>query len=312
VTLTGAQRFTASLRNGTLIVDCVNGAPQLSGGVFYFGQPGTNTLTVAANGLTVQAVPNALTIGGSLKVDYSNANATTTNVNGAAAVNAMAGPDTADRATAFGGLTANERFVQALYLDELGRAGSKAELDGWAAMLNGTASAQFTVALDIQHNAEARDHLVKSWYVAFLGRQAGGGEEQGWVNKLLVGQTEELVLSQILASQEFYNRSQTLISTGTTDQRFAQALYQLLLDRAGSSAEISAQAGLVPSQGRTAVALGILSSQEFRTDDFEGYYNALLHRPADSAGLSNWVMPVFNIGAVRVDMEGSAEFFTFG
>jgi hypothetical protein len=85
-----------------------------------------------------------------------------------------------------------------------------------------------------------------------------------------------------------------------------------LLDRTGSSAEVSAQAALIPSQGRTAVALGILSSREFRMYDFEGYYNALLHRPADSAGLSSWAMSSLDVSTVRVDFEASAEFFVSG
>ena len=50
----------------------------------------------------------------------SYANVSTINLDNAGAVNAIAGPDTADRATAFVGLTAQERYVQALYLDELG------------------------------------------------------------------------------------------------------------------------------------------------------------------------------------------------
>jgi hypothetical protein len=75
---------------------------------------------------------------------------------------------------------------------------------------------------------------------------------------------------------------------------------------------VSAQATLVASQGRTAVALGILSSQEFRTDDFEGYYNALLHRPADSAGQSGWVMSPYDVGTVRSGIEASSEFFVSG
>src|SRR5207237_4258615 len=95
------------------------------------GGSGSNTLTVNAAGLVMRAVPGALTIADPVTVQYTNTQ--TTNVNAAAAVNAIAGPDTADRATAFAGLSADERFVQALYLDELGRAGGKAELDGWAA-----------------------------------------------------------------------------------------------------------------------------------------------------------------------------------
>ncbi len=122
----------------------------------------------------------------------------TIHLNDAAAVVEGPGPDTSDRATAFTGLTAQERFVQALYLDDLGRAGAKAELDFWVGMLNAPGGSQESVAADVAHSIEASDHLVKSWYIAYLGRQAVGGEEQTWVNLLQSGQTEEQVLSDIL------------------------------------------------------------------------------------------------------------------
>src|SRR5262249_30653423 len=146
-----------------------------------------------------------------------------TTINNAAGINSFAGPDNADRATALAGLNANERYVQALYLDALGRPGSKAELDAWAAFITGTDASLAVVASGIERSPEARTHLVRSWYQTFLGRPAQGNEEQGWVNLLLAGLTEERVLSIILGSPglggdphgEFYQHAQTLIPSGT-------------------------------------------------------------------------------------------------
>src|SRR5262249_4036705 len=149
----------------------------------------------------------------------------------ATAVNALPGPDTADR-DALTGLTADERFVQALYLDDLGRAGSKSELSQWVPVLG--AGGQQAVATGIQGSFEARDHLVKTWYQTYLGRAADGTEELGWVAQLAAGQSEEQVLSRILGSTEFSDRAQTLVSGATPDQRYVQALYSVLLDRTGS------------------------------------------------------------------------------
>jgi hypothetical protein len=59
------------------------------------------------------------------------------------------------------------------------------------------------------------------------------------------------------------------------------------------------------------VALGFLSSQEFRTDQFEGYYNVLLHRPAD-AGLAYWLASGLDVHAVRVGFASGGEFFSNG
>jgi hypothetical protein len=273
----------------------------------------TDTLTFDAQQHPVGTVPGALTINApSQQVNYIDI--TGLNLNNAQAVDAFYGPDTADRGTALPGLTADERFVQVLYLDALGRAGSKAEIDGWAALFNGQgqAQAQAAIAAGIEHSAEGRDHLVKAWYITFLGRQAQGGEEQVWVNMLLAGQTEEQVLSQILGSAEFFNRAQTLGFGDTPNGNYVRALYQLLLNRTASAGEVAGWVNAMPQIGRQGAALGFLHSQEFRTDDFEGYYNALLHRPSDAAELNGWVMSNLDGGSVRIGFETSPEFFTNG
>src|SRR5262249_11921942 len=153
--------------------------------------------------------------------------------------------------------------------------------------------------------------------VNYLGRPAQNGEEQFWVSLLLQGQTEESVLSQILAGPEFYVHAQTLGLSGDADHQFAGALYLLLLNRTGSSADVDGWAGVLPALGRQGVALGLLTSHEFRTDDFEGYYNALLHRPSnpgnlDPNGLHGWVFSNLDVGAVRTGFEASPEFLTNG
>jgi hypothetical protein len=60
------------------------------------------------------------------------------------------------------------------------------------------------------------------------------------------------------------------------------------------------------------VALGFLHSQEFRRNEFEGYYNALLHRPDDPAGLAYWLASGLDAHAARLGFESSPEFFANG
>ncbi|GEM_PF-702097 len=273
------------------------------------GGAAPNVLNFDAQGQSIGIGAGAIALKGRPAVLY--ANVATLNLNNAASVESIAGPDTANRPTAFTGLSAQEHFVQALYLDELGRAGARAELDGWVGVLNGPGGSQTIVAGDILRSQEARDHLVRSWYVTFLGRQADGTEELGFVNQLLQGQTEEQVLSEILGSSEFDGRAQTLSSTGTTQQRDVQALYELLLNRTGGSVEVAGWVGLLPRLGLQGVAQAFLTSQEFRGDLFEGYYNALLHRPSDPA-ISNAVFSNLDAATFRVDFEASPEFFTNG
>jgi hypothetical protein len=176
----------------------------------------------------------------------------------------------------------------------------------------GSTTGSLPVATGIAESPEARDVLVRSWYVTYLGRQAQGGEEQGWVNMLLQGQSEEFVLSNILATPEFFQRAQTLVSTGTPDERYVQALYQLLLNRTPDANELAGWVNNLASLGQQGVALSFLTSGEFRADQFEGYYNALLHRPSDPGGTAYWVSTGLSLEGVRLAFETGSEFFAVG
>lgn len=324
--LTGTNTFQSNGSNDTFVV---NAGPSIGyTALTLAGGAGNNSLIYNANGGFIATPPGSLASSGVVILTYANIDAI--NLNNTSGVNAQVGPDTADRATAFAGLSAQERFVQALYLDILGRAGSKAELDGYAALFNTPGASQTqvqaTIAQALENSQEGLDRIVKSWYLTYLGRAAQSGEEMIWVSKLQSGLTEEEVLSDILGTSEFYARAQTLVTTGTADQRFAQALYLLLLNRAGDASGVAGAIANLQTVGRQGVALGFLKSQEFRTEQFEGYYDSLLHRPSDPAGLSSFVTPAIEIGSarvasesnaidiesIRVIVESSGEFFTNG
>jgi hypothetical protein len=275
------------------------------------GGSGNNTLNVDATGSGAPAVVTqpGRVVGDHVSVNYSGAR--TINLNNALAVNTTAGPNTRDRDAAFIGLNPQERFVQALYLASLGRAGSMAELDGWLGTLNSPGGQQ-AVATAVEGSAEAQEHLVQTWYLTYLGRQVQGGEEIGWVAQLQSGQSEEQVLAQILGSQEFFNHAQTGRSGGTANQNYVKALYQLLLGRSASDSELAGWVSALPGLGAQGVALAVLQSQEGRTDLFEGYYNALLHRPASAAEVDGWRSSRLDAHTARVLFESGSEFFSNG
>ncbi len=313
VTLTGVITFTFNGNGGndTMIVQfpTATAGVLLSGIIAFQAGPGTpNTLTIEANGQPVQSQPGSVVGGNLQRVNYTNV--TTTNINNAGSDNTISGPNTADRTNAFTDLTAPERFVQALYLDELGRAGSLSELEGWVGVLNANSST--VVAADLASSAEATDHLVQTWYQTYLGRTPSNGEELGWVAMLRRGVTEESVLSGILGGSEFFNRAQTLEASGTPQERYVQALYQLLLGRAGKPSEVQGWVGDLSQMGQLGVASNILQSRESRTDLVEGYYNVLVHRPGDQSGLQFWGFSNEDAFTIRIGFEASAEFFANG
>jgi hypothetical protein len=210
---------------------------------------------------------------------------------------------------------ADERFVQALYRDVLGRVGAPAELGGWLVLLTVPGGSRTAVAAGIEGSFEACDRLVKGWYQTFLGRPAQGGEETGWVSLLQAGVTEEQVLAEILGDpvgHEFFDRSQGLVSNGTPNERFVQALYQVLLGRAGSGSEVAGWTAVLDSQGaagRPGVVLGFLDSTEYRGDVVAGYYSTLLRRTASPEEVNGWVFSGLDLRAVRIAIEASPEYY---
>ncbi|MEO6810052.1 MAG: choice-of-anchor Q domain-containing protein, partial [Isosphaeraceae bacterium] len=211
--------------------------------------------------------------------------------------------------------TGNQRAVQALYLAALGRAGSVAELDGWASLLPaGATSLTRSVAAGIEGSPEARDHLVQAWYATYLGRQARGGEEQGFVNLLQAGQNEERVLSLVLGSTEYFNRAQALVATGTPRERFVQSLYHLLLGRTAGADEVSGWVTALQGHALTpqGVAFAFLGAPEYRTFVVSDYYDGLLHRLAARKEISGWVNPGLDHFHLRIGFESSGEFFSNG
>jgi hypothetical protein len=209
-------------------------------------------------------------------------------------------------------LSADERFVRALYRDALGRPGALEELDGWVAALHGPGGSRAAVAAGIENSLEGRTRLVDSWYRTYLGRDAHGGEEQGWVGALLAGAREEDVLAGILASPEFYGHARGLPASGGADERFVRALYGLLLGRPAGDAEAAGWVAALPALGRAGVAGSFLGSAEYRTDVVASYYGGLLHRPADPVGWQYWLGSGLDLYAIRLGFESSDEFYANG
>jgi Domain of unknown function (DUF4214) len=122
------------------------------------------------------------------------------------------------------------------------------------------------------------------------------------------------VLSSIVgiaAGGEFFGRAQFLATGTSPNARYIRALYQLLLNRTASDAEVAGWLGVLAQSGARTVVQSILASAEYRTDLVEGYYDALLHRPSD-AGRTAWVNSSLDAKSIRVDFESTSEFFANG
>ena len=205
-------------------------------------------------------------------------------------------------------LSGLEMFVNALYQQELGRSGSIAELDSWLPLLH-QPGGRTNVTSGIAGSTEARDVLVKSWYVTYLGRPASGNEEHVWVNELITGQTEEQTLSQILGTPEYLSRAQTLIATGTSQERLVRSLYKLLLNRGAGASDVASWVNVLSQIGQQGLASDFLAEPEYRSDLVKDYYIALLRRPPEQAAIDFWVTSNLDSTKIRAGIESSDEFF---
>jgi hypothetical protein len=219
-------------------------------------------------------------------------------------------------------LTGNAAFVAALYRDLLHRTGDVTNPNGaggWVNLLNAGTLGPQAVAAAIARSPEGLGVVVDGLYGKLLGRAADAAGRAGFVNFLQRGGTVEQVILSMVTSPE-YNAA-----NGATDTMYVQSLYNHLLGRTGSSAEVASWVAAVPTIGRAGVANGILSSREFRTDEIQQLYGSplapvasvasalpnLLHRPSPptAAEVNSWLSSGLDILTIEVLFAGTPEYF---
>jgi hypothetical protein len=209
-------------------------------------------------------------------------------------------------------LSADQQFVQTLYNDFLQRSGSVAELNGWVAQF--PTLGRTGVANAIVRSDEALRRLVDTFYQKFLNRPADSAGETGWAQFLEGGGTEEQLMVDFLSSPEYYAHATALIGSPNPDGNFIAAMYEQLLGRPGTAAEISNWLAALPGLNRGGVATFIVNATEARTDAVLQLYMNLLHRttPPSAAELANWVNSSLDFLSIEVPLASSAEFYNNG
>src|SRR5262249_37507253 len=180
--------------------------------------------------------------------------------------------------------------------------------EGWKAIFNGPQGPQGVIS-GIDDSPEAIGQVVRQWYEHFLGREPEAAGQSFWTNLIRSGLSEEQALAAILNSQEFMDRAGRMEPSGTPEERFVQALYNLALNRDAEPGAVSFWTNALRNSSRGAVAAAILGSQEFRGDVIRDLYQALLDRDADDAGLHGWAGSGLHLGQIRRAFLQSQEFF---
>ncbi len=162
-----------------------------------------------------------------------------------------------------------------------------------------------SVVLGIERSPEYLSDQVFILYNRYLGRNPDASGGLAWTNFLLAGGTLEQVAEGLVSSAEYF------VDQGGTDLGYVTGLYEDVLNRApGKSELIPWQAAFDAGASRFGVAVGFLTSQEYRTDLVQDDYTTFLLRAADPLGLTTWV-DALNAGytdqLVLASIFGSAE-----
>lgn len=181
-----------------------------------------------------------------------------------------------------------EAYITSVYLDLLDRAPEPAGLDDWVTRL-ATGTPYQAVALGITNSTEFRIGLITSLYEYYLGRTPDAAGLQHHLDNLGArGWTTIHLEAQFLSSEEYL---QAAFSGGSADWpvSWLTAVYQDVLGRDPSVADVEYWGGMVPVRGFVPVAERILLSEEALAPQLDGWYQHLLGRGLDPTGRRHWV-----------------------
>ena len=172
-------------------------------------------------------------------------------------------------------------FVQSLYGDVLGRAGTTNEVAAWVAEMNSGLTPQ-AVAQGFVNSIEHREDEVNILYEEFLHR-APDAIADNWVNALLSGVPDQSVAEAILNSPEFQEAH-----PDTTD--FVQTLYHDVLGRTAGSDEVAGwETALASGETRQSVVASVVGSPEAIDQAVDSFYEDFLGRGRDLPTSNSWV-----------------------
>ena len=199
---------------------------------------------------------------------------------------------------------AEAAFVQSLYTEVLGRAGTPQEESGWVSDLQNGRSVE-SVASSFLSSSEYYSHRVDELYHEVLHRPADAVGVNNFVTVLQHGGSEHEVLTSLFGSAEY--------NTAHADNAdFVHSLYSDVLHRDNSPAELTHYLGLLADgRSRADITQGFLTSPERAQDEVNALYQRYLGRDADAGSLTNFAEALLggraSLGQLAVTLAASEE-----
>lgn len=173
--------------------------------------------------------------------------------------------------------------VRALYNDVLGRAPDAAGEDYWTARVTATGDPGPMVD-GIVMSRERLQSFVTAQYSAALNRAPESGGLEYWIGYLGAGAGVPQLQSAIYGSDE------SLATLGGGDVRtWFAVVYQKVLGRAATAADLDYWTGYATTNGRAAAVRWIVTSPESGMIRLNAYYQTFLGRDVDPSGVASWL-----------------------
>jgi hypothetical protein len=176
------------------------------------------------------------------------------------------------------------RFVAKAYQDLLHHAPDTNALNEWSLVLD-QGVRRDRVAFAITRSSDYFTVVIDDLYQKYLKRapdQRGMSDDLAFLTS---GGTREEVEAGIIGSDEYFS-----IRCGGSVQGWKDTMYSDVFGRAiDPTGDSHIQASLDVGVPRRGIAEAIFSSGEFRYDFINGLYETLLGRPAEQAGINEWL-----------------------
>lgn len=193
--------------------------------------------------------------------------------------------------------------VKALYQDLLGRQPDPVGYQGWRSVL--MTGSQTGLVDSLTQSDEYIDRRVRQAYQEVLGREPDPAGAVGWREAIRARRaTVDAVQRTFYDSLEYFQIS------GGTPTGYVARLFETMLGRSASEAELRVWVDLYASRGRTFVVDNIWWSAEAAQRRAGVYYQTFLGRAPDLPGVQAWgrVLLAQGEGAVRIGIAGSDEY----
>jgi hypothetical protein len=188
----------------------------------------------------------------------------------------------------FSSTAAAADWISRLYVQILGREPSTGDLANWISQINQGATAD-QVAQSFVDSAEHRGQVIDQLYQQYLGRHADSDGVAFWTSVWNAAGGPELVQAGIIGSPEYYATAGKLNPSLSADAAWVTALYRNILGRDVDQQGLSYWVDYIQSHSKQSVVLGFVTSDEYRLQLIDGWFETYLGRALDASGAAYWL-----------------------